>query len=64
MSDPSKNYGLIPRGAPVKPPLFKMPQRMVVSEADRAHGGGVAVTGRTHIENHGSYYQANSVAML
>ena len=58
MSDPSKNYGLVPRGAPVKPPLFKMPQRMVMSEADRAHGGGVAVTGRTHIENHGSYYQA------
>ena len=29
-----------------------------MSEADRAHGGGVAVTGRTHIENHGSYYQA------
>ena len=58
MSDPLKSYGLIPRGAPVKPPLFKMPQRMVMSEADRAHGGGVAVTGRTHIENHGSYYQA------
>ena len=58
MSDPSKSYGLIPRGAPVKPPLFKMPQRMVMSEADKAHGSGVAVTGRAHMENHGSYYQA------
>lgn len=59
MSDPSKNCGLVPRGAPVKPPLFKMPQKMVVSEADRAHGGGVAMTGhgKTHVDNYG-YYQA------
>lgn len=60
MSDPSKNYGLVARGAPVKPPLFKMPQKMVLSETDRAHGGGVTVTGRTQMENHGhgSYYHA------
>ena len=62
MSDPLKSYGLIPRGVPVKPPLFKMPQRMVMSEADRAHGGGVAVTGKTYMENHGSYYQAKQKA--
>ena len=62
MSDPLKSYGLVPRGAPVKPPLFKMPQRMVMSEADRAHGGGVTVTGKTYMENHGSYYQAKQKA--
>ena len=62
MSDPSKNYGLVPRGAPVKPPLFKMPQRMVMSETDRARGGGVAVTEKTYMENHGSYYQAKQKA--
>lgn len=60
-TDPSKHHGLIARGAPVKPPLFKMPQRMISSESDRAHGsGGVAVMGKTHVEGHsyGSYYQA------
>ena len=59
MSDSSKNCGLVPRGAPVKPPLFKMPRKMhmVENEADRAHGGGVAVTG-TRMDNYGSYYQA------
>ena len=57
MSDP-KNYGLVARGAPVKPPLFKMPQRMMLSESDRAHGGGITVTGRTQMDSsHGSYYQ-------
>ena len=62
MSDPSKNCGLVPRGAPVKPPLFKMPQKMVVSVTDRAQGGGVSVTGKTHMDNYGSYYQAKQKA--
>ena len=56
MSDP-KNYGLVARGAPVKPPLFKMPQKVMLCESDRAHGGGVTMTGRTQMDNHGSYYQ-------
>ena len=59
MSDP-KNYGLVARGAPVKPPLFKMPQKMstMLCESDRAHGGGITVTGRTQMDgSHGSYYQ-------
>ena len=57
-SDPSK-HGLVARGAPVKPPLFKMPQKMgtMQCESDRAHGGGITVTGRTQMDNHGSYYQ-------
>lgn len=57
MSDP-KNYGLVARGAPVKPPLFKMPQKVMPCESDRAHGGGVTMTGRTHMDaNYGSYHQ-------
>ena len=56
MSDP-KNYGLVARGAPVKPPLFKMPQKVMLCESDRAHGGGVTMTGRTQMDgSHGSYY--------
>jgi len=57
MADPSRNHGLVARGAPVKPPLFKMPQKMVISESDKAYGGGVTVAGRTQMDSHGSYYQ-------
>lgn len=61
-SDTPKNYGLVARGAPVKPPLFKMPRTMVMSEPDKAHGGGVTVMGRAHTDNYGSYYQGKQKA--
>ena len=62
MSSDPKNHGLVARGAPVKPPLFKMPQRMTQCESDRANGGGITVTGRTQMDvGHGYYQQKHKV---
>ena len=55
MSSDPRNHGLVARGAPVRPPLFRMPQRMTLCESDRAHGGGVTVAGRTQMDGFQGY---------